>query len=436
MAQLFHPGYRHAVDSQNDSSFTAARVLTPEGQRMFKVHSPAMDEGGTTVVFLPYLDENKRPMPERFSTGELDYSHWLVTFRGVRYAGVTKKITMLFAPANDEHPYDAIRRACYSAKNNKITNVLGDSDKDNWYSLVSKPQEAVGTDKSQKGPHLPKATMISLAYCLVYQHRKNYFYGGGKEPRGFRPEDPLTILLMSENQRQALEAQLDKLKDPERPLGPEEFSGFYNYPVVGHKFVNFYNKNEPSTFAMNVARQRASRTGRVGEQSKVEGFGYAVAIADTADGSADLPVRVNSKQVADLAVSKVKDWNQVVYGYEEQEAAEVIGNEMGLPLSLLLEAWKVHKEWYPDTVRFALSPTKSAVMSGPAVEAPSAVQTPEPAAKPWMDAQDDGPADDYAPNDEKYAWYAADPKQMAQAKDSMNAALNDPNLGGGGHYGR
>lgn len=362
---LFKKGWNYSNDATGDENGGAGSTMISLDTSRFEPH-PITDKGeGTTVVFLPFKDSDGTVHPERETALPDSFTPWLFRHDGVRFAGLSRKVTMFFdypeknfSPYRD-HPYFLLRSVCYDAQKQEIHTPFGSSRDHDWPSLVWKdkakapPAQENGNKAKFEGVALGKVQKIYVGLGLVYAHKKEMYWGAGKFAKGARDGDPLRIIVMSQNAAQALTKQLNLTKDDVIP-SEDDFSSLRNYPVVGQKFVTFHSKNSVPNVVSNMNRAR----GAIGAAANAnagagDGFGYAVAISNTVDGMKDSPT-VDKKEIDRIVRTKCAPWDEVIFGHDIEKVAEEFGNNLGIPHSVLYHAWREHKEWYPADLRKAL----------------------------------------------------------------------------------
>ncbi len=355
--------FSYLNDGKKKEASTVARVI--KNTQKYVAHQLTNKDNGTTVVFLPNKDDDGNILDERNSAIADDFTPWMIPIPGVRYAGVNRKVTMFFDIPDDnrfnkfeDHPYYTLIQAARSAKDKVIETPLGNSSIDGWYSLVWKDKNAPkvasadGTTKDNdfKAP-IPSPEQLTVALGLVYAHGKENFWGPNKFAKGERPDDPLPVIIMSKDPVDRLTEALNATKNGEA-AGEEDFDQLKYHPIMAKRFINFHNKETPSLFANNVkaAERKASKGGwgAASQASAGNKYGYNVAVSSFVDGSPDTPDILSKVDFQSIYANKLADWNDIVYGHSVEQTAEVVGNELGVPMSLLWYAWQRHKEWWPS----------------------------------------------------------------------------------------
>jgi hypothetical protein len=126
--------------------------------------------------------------------------------------------------------------------------------------------------------------------------------------------------------------------------------------VTGSRYVHFWDRQKPCP-TVNVATADAAdgefgvRRGpgpKLGDAGK--GFGYAVQLTETFDGS-PAGRKLNREAVAGHALKRVLPWEHVLRGHSPDECADLVQREAGLPLSVLHYCWQSHPEYLSETTK-------------------------------------------------------------------------------------
>lgn len=351
------------------------------------VREPRMDNGGATVVFLPYPDFDAKGykaanqvLSDRNSDEPRDYSPWLFSAMGVRKFG-KNPITLLFDTPDSfpksEHPiqliWDTVKRTV--ATKQVVQTPFGSSESEKWKTVLD------GDEANKVYSSICKPDLLLIGNAVVYKLGEEDFALGNNPPLGGAPDDPQVVFVMTRAAGLELLTHLDK-RDA----------------VTGACAVHFYDRKQKSCPAMaNALKSVAPAAGSAGfgqrrsapllggeNPNAPVAYGYGVYVSDTVSGLAnDPPVAANHATFVEVACKKVKPWEQVLQGHTPNECAAIVANHCGLPLSILYHAWKSHPEWYSDEIKRGLLNPVTVEVKAPTPPAEDFPAGPTTNAAPW-----------------------------------------------------
>lgn len=358
-----------------------ARMIHPGVANRFMAQAPDL-KAGSTIAILPYpFDEegHKLPgeqvMPDRWDAdpeNPRSYNRWLFKAgdRGVTRFGRGWLSVVFDNPEDsgwnfdDDHPIQLIYRNASFVVNDKTKTVAetayGSSVSDDWRLLLK-------GDEGKNYPVIKAPDVLYAVFCIVYRSGKDEYASLGA-PFGAATTDPIPVFIISRGTAASLMDEIDK------PLSNAKASDGLLHPnVTGCKFIHFYNKQDgscPALRAAGVAQQvndgfgtRRVQSAQAGEQANT-GFGYAVGVTNTHDGSANGRT-VTRDMCAKLAHKRLLPWEQVIRGVGPQECAELVQQHCKLPLSVLAYAWASKPEFFTETTKSLMKAKVTTFMGAP-----------------------------------------------------------------------
>jgi hypothetical protein len=426
------------------------------GSGKLAVRMPEMN-GGTVIVALPYPAEfqdnghavnNGKVVKDRVRQDDpRSYNRWMFKAddHGVVRFG-ERWISVLFDNPDDsgwnyerDHPIqliaDNVNRAVY--RKNLIETPYGSSDSDDWFGLV---KESV-KDGKKRYPIIKRPEKLCLVYAMVYHSGKNQFFSESGIPFGADVNDPLVLFVML---RSTVDAFMDAIDVPLQNDDPG--AGLLHPEITGARYVHFYNKQEPCP-TVRVAQVSSGEYGtvrrgpgvNVGSAKGGEGFGYAVRLTKTFDGTSNAPPLERDK-IAAFATRKVISWENSVRGHSPEECADLVQDMAGLPLSVLHHCWAAHPEYINSVTRALMNRRVTSAPPASVGKDRGAAGVPDflkadavPANDPFSGSDLDKnsmPEDPGAGTDEAGGTDALYDNQAQSASDRLRAAMNRQSGGG------
>ena len=373
---------RNYLDNQNESySFRHLDYIIKSNK--VTARAPEMHSSGTTVVIWPYPNfdnpnykKEKDVLPDRETMEDPRSYTWIFHAEGVTKFGRTP-ITLLFDDPDDggfnksEHnPVYMIRDTVFRLQRatDDVETPFGTSRSDNWFGLL-KPDEASG-----KYAAIAKPQRLYMAYVSVCASGKESYIAQGCS-YGEAPTDPAVILVMTRS------TVIDSLLPAMEETYDRDGMPRYKHPEIsGARFIHLYDRQLqkgtcPALIAHNQSAVGAGGFRGAGvptrrvlpapqQASGRQLGGYGAFVSETFSGNPNDP-KINRQDYAALACEKVVRWEDAIRGHTPDEAARVIGDRCGFPLSLLYHAWKSRPDWYTEEMKFRLKNPVTAEMRAP-----------------------------------------------------------------------
>lgn len=382
---LFRTNFDFKTDglpAERDPFRHLSRVVKP-GTAVCR--EPTMNDGGTTMMVLPMPDfqdpdyKTKGVVrPDRFSEQAGDFSSWIFKADGIRRFGKTP-VTLLFddpEPSSGFNKYvDNPAWAIYDTMMNvvkagqRIDTPFGSSDSDQWTVLL-KGLDVPG--QKAKYADITRPGELYLCYGLIWRHGKDDYFSLGA-PFGAAKDDLPVVFVQTLNMFQSF---FERVEERDKQTGK-----VLNPTFTGQKFFHFYDRKgfcpaeqkAASALAMQNAsagfgvRQRsAPGAGGFAPAAQKQLGGYGVYMSDTASGMPPPQDNPIDRRIAvNVAVNKLRPWEEVLRGYTPDETAREIANHSGIPLSVLYHCWKHKPHWFTDEMTHRLrNPVSTSAPAG------------------------------------------------------------------------
>lgn len=332
------------------------------------------------------------PAPfDRYSTATNDHTRWYYQLWTLPRFGVRSRQRTLITERNPRddigHPYEMLRSACFSAKDqHKKGNVIpvgayGSSLTEGWDKLISDTESSTPGPGGKTGVEykaLPKADQAAFLFGLVCSigdssNKNDTIYD---PPLGVDATDPLPIVMLSGATFSKLMLLMSAFRpDVVRPAA-DDLSALMIPRLTSSKYIHVFDM-KAGCAARNAAeaerlgttsgqpggswgmsRRSSAQVSQTPVGATTFGGGYDVHVSDTRDGTSG-GQRIPTADVDSLAANRLMHPADVFKISSYDEIARALC-ESGLPPGLLYYAFQNRSEWLPPSIRDGFSAKVSA----------------------------------------------------------------------------